>query len=180
MSSSLGDTAALFLGIVFAAAGIAKWRTPSATEASFRAFGLARPAFLARAVPVIEMVTGLGLVAAPRFFSLVALALLVVFTTVLLRGLRAGVAVGCTCFGSTGHKPVSSLDVIRNTLFAALALGAALLSETGFANPSLPAAIFIGGGAAAATGLFALARAHHDQQTGVATSHGTSAEEGLS
>ncbi len=180
MSDSLGDAAAVFLGLVFAFAGAAKWRDPAGTETSFRAFGLARPAFLARAVPVAEMVTAVGLVVAPRLVALVALALLVAFTTVLVRGLRAGVTVGCSCFGSTGHASASSLDVIRNTLLAGLALGAALLSDAGFANPSLPAAIFVAGGAAAATGLFALARARHDRLGGVATSHQTKAERGRS
>ncbi len=166
MSEGLGDTAALFLAGIFAFAGIRKWREPTETEASFRAFGLARPALLSRAVPLVEVATAVGLVVAPRHVALVALALLAAFTTVLVRGLRAGVTVGCRCFGASGQAPVSNLDVLRNTLLAGLALGAALLGTPGFAKPSLPAAIFLGGGAGAATGLFALVGARRAHRPG--------------
>lgn len=173
MSEGLGDTAALFLAGILAFAGVRKWREPAETEASFRAFGLARPALLARVVPVTEVATAVGLAAAPRSVAFVALALLAAFTTVLVRGLRAGVTVGCRCFGSSGQTAVSSLDVLRNLLFCGLAFGAALLSEPGFARPSLPAAIFLGGGAGAATGLFSLVRARRAPRPAVPTFYRT-------
>ncbi|MGK2957911.1 MAG: MauE/DoxX family redox-associated membrane protein [Acidimicrobiales bacterium] len=164
MLTSLGDASAVLLGVFFATSAIAKWRDPVSTEASFQAFGLSRPRLLARVVPILELTTTIGLVMAPRFVSLVAIALLVAFTTVLIRGLRAGVKVGCGCFGSAGKQPLSSLDIVRNALFAALALSSALLSETGFANPSLASAIFVVGGAMASIGFFSLARARHGNQ----------------
>lgn len=176
MASGVGDTAAWFLAITFAIAAITKLRSPLETEASFQAFGLRSPESLARAVPVAELVTSVGLVAAPRFASLVALSLLVVFTAVLIRGLRSGVSIGCGCFGSTGRKAVSEVEAARNGVLITLAMTTALTSKRGVASPSLAGVIAIGGGFCAISGLIALARSRKGDQNSGTQNRPTSIE----
>ncbi len=166
MLRGLGDSSAFLLGIYFFVAGVSKLRSLDDTAASFKAFGLAQPSRLARLVSIVELITALGLFAAPRFVSLVAVALLAAFTTVLLRGLKAGITIGCNCFGSVGKHRVSVLDIVRNALFMGLGLSSALFSDTGIVQPTFAGVIFLGGAAILITGLFALVRARAIQQDG--------------
>jgi uncharacterized membrane protein YphA (DoxX/SURF4 family) len=120
--------AAALLAAVFAWAGAAKLRQAAVTERTFRAFGLPAPAVLARGVPLVELGLAAGLVVAPGWAAAVALAVLAGFTTVLLRAMRAGVEVGCGCFGTARREPVSSVEIVRNGMLA-VAAAAALLAD---------------------------------------------------
>lgn len=111
--------AALVLAAVFARAGVAKLGDAPGTRTTFAALGL--PAGAAMAVPLVELVLAVSLVLFPGYAAVVALAVLAGFTTFLVRGIRAGVTVGCNCFGSAGHAPISRVDVIRNALLAGTA-----------------------------------------------------------
>jgi uncharacterized membrane protein YphA (DoxX/SURF4 family) len=117
----MSDAAALLLAAVFAWAGAAKLRQAAVTERTFRAFGLPAPAALARGVPLAELGLAAGLVLAPGWAAALALGVLAGFTTVLVRAMRAGVDVGCGCFGTARREPVSSVEVLRNGLLAVAA-----------------------------------------------------------
>ena len=118
-------TSALVLAGVFAWAGAVKLSDPVATRRSFVGLGL--PPSFAVAVPVVEVLLAAGLVLAPGWAAIAALALLAAFTTVLAGALRDGAEVGCGCFGSSRREPVSSVEMVRNGVLAvaaAVALGA--------------------------------------------------------
>jgi len=133
----VGYAAALLLAAVFGWAGLAKFRTRDQTARTFRAFGLAAPDALAVGVPVTELVLAVGLVVVPGWAALGALAVLAGFTTVLVRAMRAGVDVGCGCFGTAKREPVSFVELIRNGLLATAAVAAAFAA---FARTSAMAA----------------------------------------
>jgi len=116
--------AALALAAIFAWAGAAKLRSADVTERTFRAFGLAAPRTLARTIPLVELGLAAGLVVVPGWAAAVALAVLAAFTTVLVRAMRAGVDVGCGCFGTSRREPVSFVELVRNGLLAVLAVAA--------------------------------------------------------
>ena len=127
----VGYAAALVLAVVFARAGVAKLGTRGATEATFTALGL--PPATAVAVPVAELVLAVALVLAPGWGAAFALALLAGFTTFLGRAVRAGVRVGCNCFGSARRAPVSWVELARNAWL--VAAGVVALSAS---RPTVP------------------------------------------
>ena len=113
--------AAVILGAVFLASGVTKiaaaqqWRSQSAE--------LGVPAPIAVVVPFIEVVVGALLVSqlALRQVALVAVALLVAFTVVLVVRLLQGRRPPCACFGAWTTKPIGWGDVARNVAFLVLA-----------------------------------------------------------
>jgi uncharacterized membrane protein YphA (DoxX/SURF4 family) len=121
--------AALLLAAVFTWAGAAKLRSAEVTERTFRAFGIAAPRALARAVPLVELALAAGLVLVPGWAAAAALAVLAAFTTVLVRAMRAGVDVGCGCFGTSRREPVSFVELVRNGLLA-VAAAVALFADS--------------------------------------------------
>ncbi len=125
---SFGYGCALVLAAVFVRAGAAKLARPGRTAAGFAALGLPAPAPLAWAVPAAELVTAVLLVASPQVGGALALAVLVVFTGVVVSAVRRGVTAGCTCFGAVSAKPVSARDIVRNLVLAGLAAAAWLTS----------------------------------------------------
>jgi hypothetical protein len=144
----LGAACALLLAATFVRAAAAKLARPSSTAASFAALGLSGSPALARAVPVVELGVAVTLVAGPRPGAVAALVLLVGFSVVLARALRAGATAPCNCFGSARADPVSSVDLVRNGLLAGLA--AAGLTTAGPAVPgpvptAMAVAAFAGG-----------------------------------
>lgn len=116
----LGYAAAVVLAALFARAAQAKLGDRTGTAETFTALGL--PPAAAVGVPVAEVVLAVALLVVPGWASAVALAVLAAFTTFLARAVRAGVTVGCNCFGSARHAPVSWVEVLRNLLLAGLAL----------------------------------------------------------
>jgi uncharacterized membrane protein YphA (DoxX/SURF4 family) len=140
--SELGYLAALVLAGVFGWAGVAKLGARRRTTRTFRALGLPAPAALAVAVQVVELVLAVGLVVAPGWAAAGVLALLAAFSVFLARGIRAGVDVGCGCFGSAASEPVSGVELLRNAVLAAAALVA--LATPAPEAPSLPAVLVAG------------------------------------
>jgi len=134
MTAQIGRASALLLAAVFAWAGLAKAGRRRETATSFTAFGLPAVRTLALIVPLAEVAVAAALVAVPPVGASAALALLAVFTAVIIRALATGVTVPCACFGSseTG-RAVSSLDLVRNAFLAA----AAVLATGAPTNPSL-------------------------------------------
>src|SRR5687768_5706644 len=116
----LGYAIALLLAAVFARAGAAKLGSRAATETTFVALGL--PRLAAVGVPVAELALAAALVLAPGWGAVFALALLAGFTTFLARAVRAGVQVGCNCFGSARRAPVSWIELARNACLAVAGL----------------------------------------------------------
>lgn len=146
--------AALVLAATFAWAGVAKRRERATTERTFRAFGLPAPAALATAVPAAEMVLAVGLVVVPGWAAVVALAVLAGFTTLLARAMRAGVDVGCGCFGTARTEPVSFVELVRNGFLGLAAVVAA--TSSGPVVPSLAAVVAVTTAAAVAAVVLAL------------------------
>lgn len=152
--NDVGYAAALLLAGVFGWAGLAKLRARDATERTLRAFGLAAPRALAVGVPVVELSLAVGLVLVPAWAALAALAVLVGFSTILLRAMRAGVDVGCGCFGTARREPVSFVELVRNGGLAGGAVVAAQAASPVW--PDLPAVIVVTTAAALAAVVLAL------------------------
>lgn len=131
--SGVGYACAVLLAGVFVVAAAAKLRTPVDTAATFRRLGIPAPRPLARAVPAVELLVAVTLLAAPRAGAAAAAALLVAFTGVLARAVARGLAVPCGCFGTASHAPITTTTLLRNALLVAAA-GAALFAD----EPTVP------------------------------------------
>jgi uncharacterized membrane protein YphA (DoxX/SURF4 family) len=150
--------AALVLAAAFVAAAAGKLARPVATAAAFRSFGVPWPAAAARLVPAAELVVAVLLVAAPGVGGVAALVLLVAFSAVLVRALRAGIRTPCRCFGGVREDPPSAVDVLRNGMLAALAL-VAIAAGTPRA-PSVAAVVLVAGSVVGGFAALRLARGH--------------------
>ena len=139
----LGYAAALLLAAVFARAGSAKLGSRAATETTFVALGL--PSAAAVTVPVAELALAVALVFMPGWGAAFALELLAGFTTFLARAVRAGVRVGCNCFGSARRAPVSWVEMARNACLAAA--GVVALSASRPTVPHVGAVLTVAAGA---------------------------------
>jgi uncharacterized membrane protein YphA (DoxX/SURF4 family) len=148
--NQLGYLAALVLAALFAWAGVAKLGARRRTTRTFRALGLPAADTLAVAVPAVELALAAGLVVVPGWAAAGALALLAAFSVFLLQAIRAGVDVGCGCFGSAGTEPVSYVELVRNGLMG-IAAAFALTAPRPDA-PSL-AAVLVAGAALAIAGV---------------------------
>lgn len=140
--SDVGYAAALLLAAVFAWSGVAKLGSRATTVRTFRAFDLAAPEALATGVPLVEIALAVGLVLVPAEAALGAMAVLAGFTTLLVRALRAGVDIGCGCFGTARRTPVSFVEIVRNGLLASAALVAS--AAAGPVRPDLEAVLTVG------------------------------------
>ena len=118
--------ASVLLGAVFVFSGITKVAATQQWRA--QASGLGVPGFVVSALPIVELATGALLAAqiARRPVAIVAAALLVSFTTLLMVRLSQGRRPPCACFGALSTKPISWTSVARNAAFIALALVVAL------------------------------------------------------
>jgi uncharacterized membrane protein YphA (DoxX/SURF4 family) len=123
---SVADVLALALAAVFAWAGAAKAVDRKTTARSFRALGLPAVTALTTVVPATELLLAVGLVLVPGVAAPVALGVLTGFTVLLVRARRAGVAVGCGCFGTARRGPVSGRDLLRNVVLGAAAVAVAV------------------------------------------------------
>lgn len=130
----LGYACALLLAAVFVRGGAAKLARPQVTATGFAALGVPAAVVLAGAVPVIELLVAVALVAAPRAGAVAALVVLAAFSAVLGRALRAGADAPCACFGTARTDPVSTTDLVRNGLLVVAA--AAALTAARPASPS--------------------------------------------
>ena len=112
--------AALALGLVFLASGALKIRDPSWPEAA-RVLGAPSP--IIPLIAPLELGLGALLVVGltRRPVAIGAFALLVVFTAVLLKAIRAGDRPVCACFGVFSARPIGAGPVIRNVVLLVLA-----------------------------------------------------------
>ena len=118
--------ASVLLGAVFVFSGITKVAAMQQWRA--QASGIGVPGFVVRVLPIVELATGALLVAqiARRPVAIVAAALLVVFTALLVVRLSQGRRPPCACFGALSSKPIGWTNVVRNAVFIALAVIVAL------------------------------------------------------
>ncbi len=144
-----GYLAAVVLAAVFALAGVAKLRRPGATAHAFETLGLRRPGMLARGVPVAELVVATALVVVPSVGAYAAIALLVAFSLVVIRTLRAHVEVPCGCLGAAHEAPISVVELLRNALLITAAVAATFATRP--VAPTITATVTVM--AAAAVGL---------------------------
>lgn len=82
------------------------------------------PVIAARLLPLVEFALALALLVAPTTGGLLALVALAAFSAILGVRIRAGTTAPCACFGTASREPVSSVELLRNTLLAALAVAA--------------------------------------------------------
>ena len=150
--AGFGYACAVVLAAVFVRAGVAKAVRPAETTAGFVALGVPAAALTARVVPALELLLALVLLALPRAGAIVAMVLLVTFTGFLARSLRAGLSAGCNCFGQASVRPLSGVDLLRNSLLV-LTAAAALLAEEPVVPGPRAVALVLGGVAAGVAGL---------------------------
>lgn len=130
LGMALQLAARLVLAGVLLAAGAAKRRDRQRFQATLVAFGsparVAGP--LAVAVPIAEILVGAGLFvdSIASWAALAALTLLVVFTAAIAVNLLRGRRPVCPCFGELSSAPIGAGTLLRNAIFVALAIGAAL------------------------------------------------------
>lgn len=136
----LAYTCRFLLGLVLAAAGVAK----IANVADFREAvtnyrllpqPLVRP--VAAALPFVEMAAG-GLLlvgAVPRIVAATAATLLTAFTLAVAVNLARGRVLDCGCFGAATPRRLSWWTVARNLVLAAMALGVFVGRPGGAAIP---------------------------------------------
>jgi hypothetical protein len=139
--SALQVVAAVIVGGCFLISGIAKLRDGSGTSATFGALGVPRAldrAWVHRSYPWIELVVGLGVLAAPAWvwwpFAVLAAGMLALLTALVWRVVATGDAVSCNCFGSV--EPITWRTVVRNALFLLFAL-MALIRPLSMGSPLL-------------------------------------------
>ncbi len=118
---------AVGLALVFVWAASTKLRSPRRTAEGFAALHLPWPGMLALAVPGLELVTAAALVLRPAWGAMVAFALLAGFTVFLADLVRRGVPTACSCFGSSGDRPVDRRSLYRNAILLSVALAVVAL-----------------------------------------------------
>jgi thiol-disulfide isomerase/thioredoxin/uncharacterized membrane protein YphA (DoxX/SURF4 family) len=118
-------TARLLLALTFLVAGAAKLADRPGAARALEEFGA--PAkitpFLAAALPVLELVLGLGLlsVASVWLSAVGAFALLLLFTAAIAIAVARGRAPDCHCFGQLHSAPAGASTLIRNGVLAVVA-----------------------------------------------------------
>ena len=116
----------IVVGLAFIAAGVFKLRDGPAWPKMAADMGASRP--IAVVVPWVELAVGVLSVVAVLlpWSAYVAIALLVVFTVVIVRRLLDGSRPPCACFGSRSSRPLGAVHVARNVGLLALAAVAAV------------------------------------------------------
>lgn len=115
---------------IFLWAGWAKFNDRRFASAVRRLTGLSEDfsAFVALALPRVELLVGLGLLLTPtaQVAAAVGFMALAVFTVILLRQIASPVSESCACFGTADTKPVSWFTVGRNVAMALALVPAAV------------------------------------------------------
>jgi hypothetical protein len=116
----IATVAGVLLGVVFLVAGGSKVAAGPAWPT--QAAGLGAPRAVVPVVPWVEIVLGGLLIAqvARPWPAVVAVAMLVAFTGLILVRLRDGERPPCACFGAWSAKPLGAGHVVRNVAFLAL------------------------------------------------------------
>ena len=121
-AAGLGTVMAVASAVVWALAAVGKLAHRAETATDFAGLGLRAAPVLAVVVAVVELAAAALLLWRPQVGGAVALALLAVFTAVIVRALARGVQTGCGCFGSRRPSALGPADVVRNALLAAFAV----------------------------------------------------------
>ena len=118
----LGLVASTLLGIAFLVAGGSK--IAAGPQWPVQALGLGAPRAVVPVLPYVELVIGALLVVglARPFAVIAALLLLVAFTVLIAKLLRAGRRPPCACFGAWSAKPLGPGHIARNAALIALSI----------------------------------------------------------
>ena len=131
--------ARLVLAGVFGVAGVAKLRDRAGTRTALAAFGAPTGSLrtLVIALPAMELATAALLLPAATALagSILALALLLVFTAAVARTLARGETPACHCFGQLHSRPTGPWTLIRNGVLIVVA-GIAVAGSAGSSVPS--------------------------------------------
>ncbi|HNJ97247.1 MAG TPA: MauE/DoxX family redox-associated membrane protein [Ilumatobacteraceae bacterium] len=124
--SVVGVVAAVLVAIVFLVAGVSKTAAPDRWRSE--AAGMGVRGLLVTVTPWVELVVGalLAVQFQRHVVAWCAVALLIAFTVLLLVRLAQGRRPVCACFGSLSQRPIGAVHVVRNAVFLALAVTAAL------------------------------------------------------
>lgn len=126
-SADGGIAAAVVVAAVLLLAGVLKLARPNDWRA--QASGLVVPAMVAAVVPFFEI--GLGAALLVRWqrhiVAWIAVVLFVAFTALLGLRLAQGQRPPCACFGSLSSRPIGAPTIVRNAVFIAIAVLAAIL-----------------------------------------------------
>jgi uncharacterized membrane protein YphA (DoxX/SURF4 family) len=125
MRDTVGIVAAILLGAAFVLAGASKLAAGRQWPA--QAAGLGAPPWSVGALPWVELALGALLISdvIRPVASIVALALLLVFSSLVIARLREGRHPPCACFGAWSARPLGTGHVVRNGLLVVLAVVAA-------------------------------------------------------
>ena len=125
MSDTVGVVAAILLGAAFVLAGASKLAAGRAWPA--QAAGLGAPTWSVAPLPWIELGLGAILVSnlVRRPAAIVALVLLLVFSSLVIARLREGRHPPCACFGAWSARPLGPGHLVRNGMLVVLAIVAA-------------------------------------------------------
>ena len=120
--SAASFVAAVVLGGVFVVAGASKLAAGDAWPQQARELGA--PAATIAPIPWVEMVVGALLVVQlfEPFVALVAIALLLAFSVVIVLRLREGRRPPCACFGAWSARPIGPWHLVRNGGLVVLAV----------------------------------------------------------
>jgi hypothetical protein len=115
------------VALVLAYAAFAKVHEAGRLPGQMRAIGVPAPLSVAAAVvvPTVELVIAVALLGFPYspVPAFAAIALLALFTGVVVANLTGGQRKPCPCFGAVAvERPVSSLALVRNAWLLALAI----------------------------------------------------------
>ncbi|CAN5440178.1 hypothetical protein BH23ACT3_BH23ACT3_09910 [soil metagenome] len=121
----VGVVASVILGLSFVVAGASKLSIGPVWPQQARDLGA--PSWSIAATPWVEIVLGALLMTqvARRPLSVVALAVLMIFTGLLSLRLAQGRRPPCACFGAWSARPIGPTHIARNTALIALAVVAA-------------------------------------------------------
>jgi uncharacterized membrane protein YphA (DoxX/SURF4 family) len=118
----IGTVAAVIVGVAFVVAGASKLAAGDQWPAQARALGAPESAITP--LPWVELGVGALLVAqvARRAVAVLAVALLIAFTVLIVQRLREGRHPPCACFGAWSAKPLGPGHLARNAVLIAVGL----------------------------------------------------------
>jgi putative oxidoreductase len=134
MKRAIGWALRLGLGGLFVVTGILKLRDPAAFATAIANYQLwpQFAAVVAAILPAVEVVVGLGVLAAPRRWrhgAFVAMALMMaVFTAAAASALGRHIDIACGCFG-TESGSITGWTIVRDVGILAAALAAPRLDQ---------------------------------------------------